>query len=240
ASASDVHGVAGVAEEADDPIVPEYRCHHRDVVELTGRLPRVVGHQDVAWTKCVRRKCCQEVMHGGSQRVDVTGRPGHRLSQHASVCVEHGGREVARLPYDRRERRSLEGGGLFVRHGDQTSPQDLEGDRIEPGFHPTSTTRLPEPSTFPLPPGPMTTVDACSSTTHGPTTSLPGPSLYRSSTATSTRPVSWNQALRDRFRAAPRSAAAVTSTRGSGPRTRTRHVITSASTPGGRRPYSRT
>ena len=72
---ADVRRVTEIAEVADDPALAENRRDHREVVELAGSHPGVVGDQHVAGTERLRGIGGQQVAHAGGHRVDVPGVP---------------------------------------------------------------------------------------------------------------------------------------------------------------------
>ena len=173
--AADVGGVAGRRKEGDAPVAAEDRRADRHVVEVAGRLPRIVGDQHVAGRQPRRRIGGQEVLHRQRHRVDVTGRAGDGLGHHEAPRIEHAGREIAGLAHDRGERGALQRGRLLVDDADQPVPADLQRDGIE-GHHPSSTTSVRRSSTRQRAPGPTTAVDSRSSTMAGPASVVPGPS----------------------------------------------------------------
>ena len=84
-AAADVGRVAAGGEEGDHAAAVEHRRDDRHVVDLAGRLPRVVGDQHVARLERVRRVGVHEVAHAGGHRVDVAGRAGERTGP--SCCA---------------------------------------------------------------------------------------------------------------------------------------------------------
>ena len=69
-----------------------------------------------------------EVLDRFGHRIDVAGRAGDGLGEHAPLAVEDAGREVARLTHDRGERRAQQRLRLLLHHGNQPVPHDLQGD----------------------------------------------------------------------------------------------------------------
>src|SRR6185503_12710809 len=145
---------------------PEYRIADRDVVEMPGGLPGVVGDEHVTGPERLERVRGQEVLHGQGHRVDVPGGAGDRLGDHVAAPIEDPRGEVARLAHDRGERRAHERGRLLVDHSDQAVPADVERDRIHHGASAPagSAIRVWCGSTVIAAPGPMTVVDSRSST----------------------------------------------------------------------------
>src|SRR6266498_242086 len=107
-------------------------------------------------------------MHRRGEGVDMARSAGDGLGEHEPSGVEHGRREVPGLPNDGGEGGPLESGRLLVRHRHQPAPQYLQRDRVEAAPHDTLTSRFPNSSTRPEPPGPTIMVDSRSSITAGP------------------------------------------------------------------------
>ena len=125
AEAADVDDMRGVGEQPDDPAVVEGRADDRQVVQMAGAEPGVVGDEVVALAHRVGREFREEMADALHHRVDVAGRAGDGLRQHAAVQVEDAGGEIARLAH-----RGAEGGAdhrlrLLLDHGDQPVPHDL-------------------------------------------------------------------------------------------------------------------
>ena len=178
-AAADVERMAAVAEQRDHTITFEDRGHDGDVVELRGGLPGVVGDQHVARAQAVDGVLGQKMMHAGGHRVDVPGRAGDRLGDHAPAPVEHAGRQVARLAHDRGERGAHQSRRLLVDHADQAVPQHLEHELVHgvvPSPQVRSAIRFKASSMRALASGPRITVDSRSSTIAGPSNASPGAS----------------------------------------------------------------
>ena len=131
AVAADVGVVDRRAEQRDELAVAPRRHEHGHVEQLTGRLVRVVGDQHVARLERVERVLVEHVGGADRQRVDVAGRAGDGLGDHAAAPVEHRVGEIAGLAHDRAERGPLQRSRLLVDGGDQGLPQDLELDGVE-------------------------------------------------------------------------------------------------------------
>ena len=97
----------------------------REVVEVAGALPGVVGDEHVALAQGVGGVVAQEAPHRGRHGVDVPGRPRDGLRQHAPLQVEDAGGKVARLPHRGRKGGAHQGPGLFLDHRQQPAPHDL-------------------------------------------------------------------------------------------------------------------
>ena len=115
-AAADVGRVAGAREVGDRAPAAEDGRHDREVVDLAGRLPRVVRDQHVARLERGRRERVDEVAHARRHRVDVAGRARDRLGDHAARLVEDAAGEVLALAHDGREGRAHERGLLLVQH----------------------------------------------------------------------------------------------------------------------------
>ena len=184
---ADVRRVAEVAEVADDPALAEDRRDHREVVELAGGHPGVVGDQHVAGAERLRRIGGQQVAHAGRHRVDVPRRAGQRLRHHLPARVEDAAGEVLRLAHHRAEGGPHQRRLLLVGDGEEPVPEHFQRHRIEAsssvlgsmvvrGLRSLSGHALPRspqrdclrhrPTT--AAPGPMTVVDSRSSTMAGP------------------------------------------------------------------------
>ena len=130
-ASADIHHVAGGREQRHAVQPAEHRCTDRDVVEMSRRLPWIVGHQHVAGTEARHRIRVEKVPNGERHGVDVAGRPGHGLRHHVTAPIEDAGRQISGLPHHGRERGALKRRRLLVDDGDQPVPTHLEGDRVE-------------------------------------------------------------------------------------------------------------
>ena len=108
----------------------ERRRRDDEVVEVPGAHPRIVGDVGIARLHGVEREVADEVLHRLRHRVDVAGRAGDGLRQHAALPVEHAGREIAALAHDRRERGAHQHLRLLLDHRDQAVPHDLQVDQV--------------------------------------------------------------------------------------------------------------
>src|SRR5690606_38760095 len=225
-SATDIDGVTGRTHIPDELLTDEHRRDDREVVELTGAQPGLVCDENIAGTAV--GEPLQEMMHGGRQRVDVAGSPGDCLGDHPAAVVEHGGRQVSRVPDDRGEGSPHQRCGLLVGGGDQATPEDLELTGTQ--SH-SVTTRTECSASSTLASGGTTKVDPRSATSTGP-----GPAASaRPTTGTSVKPPSSsNHAGRvDGVVGRPGGAG---STSGGWALKLSRHVRSSGSAPSGTRP----
>ena len=83
AETADIDHMRGAGEERDRLPIEEDRRYHRQVEEVAGALPGVVGDQDVAILQRPGRELMQEMHIQPGHGIDVTGRTGDRLRQHA-------------------------------------------------------------------------------------------------------------------------------------------------------------
>ena len=93
---------------------------------MPGGEPRIVGDQDVALGEAVGREFLNEMRTRGGQRVDMAGRAGHGLGDHAAFAVQQGAGEIACFPHHGAESDALQGAGLFAGRADQVAPEDFE------------------------------------------------------------------------------------------------------------------
>ena len=179
AVAADIGVVDGRSEESDRAALAEHRGQHRDVEEVAGRQPRVVGHQHVALGEVVGREGLDEMGARGGQRIDVARRPRHRLGDHPALAVEQRAGEVARLAHHRAERDALQRAGLLGNRGDQVRPENFELDSVH--AHPSHlATMQPSSRTSARQPAIRKIVVSRSSIMAGPATSCPAESAARS------------------------------------------------------------
>ena len=126
--AADVDDMAGAGEQGDHRPILERRRDDRQVVQVAGSLPRVVGDVDVAFLHAPGRKHVEEMDDRPGHGIDVSRRTGHRLGQHLSFEVEHAGGNVARLAGRGAERGPDQRLRLFLDDGQQPRPHDLVAD----------------------------------------------------------------------------------------------------------------
>jgi hypothetical protein len=123
--AADVDDVHRAGEQADRAAVEERGRDHREIVQMSAGEPRVVGDVMVARAHAGERINVEEMLDRVRHGVDVAGRAGHRLRQHAALTVEHAGREIACLAHRGAERGAHQGLRLLLDHRDQAAPHDL-------------------------------------------------------------------------------------------------------------------
>jgi hypothetical protein len=123
--------VAAIAEIGSERTVVENRGDHGEVIEVTGRLLRVVGNHHIARLQSLGRDLAQEMVDAGGHRVYVARRARHGLGDHAAPAVEYSGGEVACFPDHAREGGAHQGPRLLLDDGDKTIPEDFKHDRVE-------------------------------------------------------------------------------------------------------------
>src|SRR5947209_12428583 len=121
--------MAGAGEQRDRLAVLEAGRGDDEVVEMAGAHPGIVGDIGVALLHRLDREPGDEVLDRFRHRIDVTGRTGHRLRQHAAVEIEHASGEVAAFAHDRAEGGAEQHLRLLLDYGDQPMPHDLEVDQ---------------------------------------------------------------------------------------------------------------
>ena len=125
AEATDIRDMRRVGEQSDDTATPENRGHHRQVMQVAGAEPWVVGDVVVALLHRLDRELLHEVPDAFAHGVDVPGRAGDGLRHHAALQVEDTRGEIARLPHGRAERGADHHLGLFFHHRDEAVPHHL-------------------------------------------------------------------------------------------------------------------
>ena len=113
----------------EDAIAVEDRRQHRDVEEMPGRQPRVVGGDHITRPQIVGENA-HEMRARNRQRIDVTGRAGVGLRHHAAAPVEQRARQIARFAHHRTESNALQSLGALGDDADQVGPEDFEFDAV--------------------------------------------------------------------------------------------------------------
>ena len=106
-------------------------CNDRQVVQMARPQPRIVGNIMITRPHRRRWKFLQEVPDALGHRVDVPGRPCHRLRHHPAVQVEDPRRQIPSLPHRGRESGADHDLRLLLHHRDQSVPHDLPVDLCE-------------------------------------------------------------------------------------------------------------
>ena len=137
AASADVHHVHGRREQPHRPLAEKSRRHQREVVQVAGPEPRIVGEVVIACAHLLHRVTSEEMADRRRHRVHVPGRAGHGLRQHAALEIEHAGGQIAGFAHARAERGAQQRLGLLLDDGDQAVPHDLRADAGQCGvcFH---------------------------------------------------------------------------------------------------------
>ena len=128
--AADVADMPDRAHQRDQPAVAEHRAHERDVEQVPGAEPRVVGHQHVAFLQRLGREMLEQRLHAARQG-EVEQRHGARaVRQRVALRVEDLVGEVLALRDDQRIGGAADRLPHLLDDRDQPRPHDLEPDRI--------------------------------------------------------------------------------------------------------------
>ena len=130
AASTDVGHMGGGGEQGDDAAAAERRGHRREIVEVTGAEPGIVGEKDIAFLHGRERVLREKALHRCGHRVHVPRGAGDGLGEHAPRRVEHPGRDVAGLPGGRTESGPDQSLGLLFHHRQQPVPLDLHPDPV--------------------------------------------------------------------------------------------------------------
>ena len=99
AAPADIHDMRCAGKEPDKHPVPEGRCHHGDIVQMSCPLPRVVGDIDVAFEHVLPSDPADEMRNSVSHGIHMTGRSSDGLSEHVALRVVDTCRQVAGFPH---------------------------------------------------------------------------------------------------------------------------------------------
>lgn len=95
--------MADDSDDRDHPAVAEYRRGDRDVEQVTGAQPRIVGHQHIARTQRLDRELLEHRVDRDRQgQVEHRHRP-RRMGDLPAGGIEDLAREILRLADDQRE-----------------------------------------------------------------------------------------------------------------------------------------
>ena len=125
AEPADVDDMRGIGEQPDDPALAERRAHDRQVVQMAGAEPGIVGDEVVALAHRLHRKFREEMSDALHHGIDVARRAGDGLREHPAVEVEDAGGEIARLANGGGEGGADHRLRLLLDDGDQAVPHDL-------------------------------------------------------------------------------------------------------------------
>ena len=172
--AADVDDVRGRREQRDQAVAPERRRHEREVVQMPGPLPRIVGREDVARAHRRGGELREEVADRARHGVHVAGRPGDGLREHVARGVEDPGRDVARFARRGGEPDADQRLRLLLDDREQPVPHQLQADGVEGAAHAGDSIRCPNASTRAIRPAGTRVVVSASATSAGPRTRWPG------------------------------------------------------------------
>ena len=124
--AADVADMADRADQRHQRAVAEHRRDHRDVEQMPGAEPRIVGDQHVAGLQRLRREFLQQRLHRARQVRLNTGMARGRVRERLAARIQQLAGEVLRLGDDQREGRAADGEPHLLDHGDEAAPHDLQ------------------------------------------------------------------------------------------------------------------
>ncbi len=185
AEATEIYKMRGAGGVTDHAPVVKHRHQQKQVVQVPGGYPRIVGDVYVARLHLVPRKATQHGFDRFRHRVDVSGRACHGLGQHAALHVKYPGGDIPAFTHNRAESRTDQGLALLFDNGQKTVPHDLQSRVCR--FHDgsdlvRSNQRLPPASTR-ASKSALTYVVVCGSVTKaGPAITSPGLNAARSNT----------------------------------------------------------
>lgn len=127
--AADIDVMVCRTDVADDRLATKDRSQDREIEEVPGAVPRIVGDKNVARIQ-IAGKEFGEVAAGIGQTVDVTRRSRFGLGDHPAALIEERVGEIAGIANDGAECRSLHGLRLLDDDAPKIRPQDFEFDAI--------------------------------------------------------------------------------------------------------------
>ena len=125
---ADVHDMSGAGKETDVFALMKRRGDHRDVVQVAGAFPRVIGDIDVALKDVFTPDPADKMRDRIGHRIDVARGAGDGLCQHLSVKIVDPCRQVTCLAHRGGKSSSHQSLRLFFDDRDQPVPHDLVGD----------------------------------------------------------------------------------------------------------------
>jgi len=183
-AAADVRVVEDAGGKSDEPPSVEDGAHDADIVEVARQGPRVVRDEDVPRRAGFRRKPGDEALDAEGHGPGLArGREGALGQLAASPVGEHAG-VIVGVAEQARESGAGHGAVRLVHDGNQSAPEDLQGNRVENCSHGHASSKAihknPNSSVRTRASSPATAVDSLSSMMAGPRKAAPGKSLYRS------------------------------------------------------------
>jgi hypothetical protein len=129
--AADVRRMRGGGAECYELGPTEDGLCDRDVGQVPGSKPQIVGDQYIAGRKRFRWKKSQKVLHRGGKRTDETGDAFGGLDEGFPGRVSHDAREIVALAHQCREAGAHERRRRLIHQRDQPTPKQLQFHRIE-------------------------------------------------------------------------------------------------------------
>lgn len=139
--AADVRQVGNTGTVADQARAAEDGPHDRDVVDVPGAHPRIVGADRVAGAQGFGRELGQHVAHRRRPGADERGGAVIPLGDRPGAGVEQHDRQIQALADVGGERGTHQGAHHLVGDGDQTIPDNAQAHRVQV-LHATLTTML--------------------------------------------------------------------------------------------------
>ena len=180
--------MGGAGERADWPPIFEHRCHHRQIMQMAARQPRIVGDIGIALMHFSHWIFVEEMFDRDSHGIDMARRTCDGLGKHPPLDIKNAGRKITCLAHRGAERGAQQRLSLLLDDRNQSVPHNLALDALErAGFpaHDDSSPLFRSSTIYPCAfivasnVG-LTTVEVSSSTIMaGPFTRLPGFRLQR-------------------------------------------------------------
>ena len=95
----DIDNMRRAGKEPNQHPVVKRRRNHRDIMQMAGAFPWVIGDIDVTLEYVLTTNAADEMRHCIRHRVDVPGRAGDGLCKHPTMGVIDPGRQITRLSY---------------------------------------------------------------------------------------------------------------------------------------------
>ena len=135
ADTADIDHMRSTGEQRDHFAFVKGWRDNREIMQMTGALPRIVGDVDITVPHAVRREYIEEMHHRPGHGIDVPRRAGDRLGQHLAFQVKNPGGDIAGFAAGGTKRRAHQRLGLFLDHGEQPFPHHLIADLIHVRAH---------------------------------------------------------------------------------------------------------
>ena len=132
-AAADVRRMRHGPREGDQTAIEVDRLRHRDVGQMPGAEPAIVGDEDVALMQVLWRPLLEKRANGPRRRPDEGRDAVRRLGDRASLRVGDDAGKIVGLANDRRERRPHQRGCGFIDDRDEPPPQQFQRYSVEHG-----------------------------------------------------------------------------------------------------------